>query len=72
MKFGAVPVVEAVGAILAHSVQAGTQKLRKGLQLDAGHAAQRFSDGVLVPAVVDVPRPVHVRHELLAVVDRAA
>lgn len=33
MKFGAVPVAQALGGILAHSVQAGDQKLRKGMVL---------------------------------------
>jgi molybdenum cofactor cytidylyltransferase len=35
MKFGAVPLSEAEGAILAHSVQAGAKKLRKGMWLCA-------------------------------------
>ena len=39
MKFGAVPVDQALGATLAHSVRAGDQKLRKGLVLDAEHIA---------------------------------
>ncbi len=37
MKFGPVEVAAAAGAILAHSVQAGTRKLRKGLTLNADH-----------------------------------
>ncbi len=37
MKFGPVAVVDAAGAILAHSVQAGDKKLRKGLLLESGH-----------------------------------
>ncbi|MEP2781378.1 MAG: molybdopterin-binding protein [Pseudoruegeria sp.] len=35
MKFGSVPVSEAGGAILAHSLQGATRRLRKGLFLDA-------------------------------------
>lgn len=37
MKFGPVPLAEAAGAILAHSMQLPGQKLRKGLMLDADH-----------------------------------
>lgn len=37
MKFGPVPVAEAQGAILAHSVQAGERKIRKGVWLEAEH-----------------------------------
>ncbi|QBF31408.1 molybdopterin-binding protein [Thalassococcus sp. S3] len=33
MKFGPVPLAEAEGAILAHSVRAGARKLRKGMTL---------------------------------------
>ena len=37
MKFGAIPVGEAEGSILAHSVQAGGKRLRKGQVLERGH-----------------------------------
>jgi molybdenum cofactor cytidylyltransferase len=37
VKFGPVPVDQAAGAILAHSVKAGDTKLRKGLMLTAEH-----------------------------------
>ena len=37
MKFGAEPVDVAEGGILAHSVQAGKRKLRKGLVLEPAH-----------------------------------
>ena len=37
MKFGPVPLAAAEGAILAHSVQAGDRKLRKGITLTAEH-----------------------------------
>lgn len=46
MKFGPVPVAEAAGAILAHSIQAGETRLRKGLMLDAGHVAQMTKAGL--------------------------
>ncbi len=40
MKFGPVPVAEASGAILAHSVKTNDGKLRKGLTLSAEHLEQ--------------------------------
>ena len=40
MRFGAVPLSEAEGAILAHSVQLTTGRLRKGLYLTADHLHQ--------------------------------
>ncbi|WP_127112372.1 molybdopterin-binding protein [Shimia sediminis] len=46
MKFGPVPVAEAEGAILAHSVQAGTRKIRKGLWLEADHIAALQAAGL--------------------------
>lgn len=39
MKFGPVPLAQASGAILAHSVKVGGQKLRKGTTLTAEHIA---------------------------------
>ncbi len=39
MKFGPVPVGQASGAILAHSVKVGDRKLRKGLALTDEHLA---------------------------------
>lgn len=39
MKFGSVPLEQAEGAILAHSVQAGDRKLRKGITLRTDHIA---------------------------------
>ncbi len=45
MKFGPVPVTEAAGAILAHSVKVSDQKLRKGLMLTAEHVSQLSSAG---------------------------
>ncbi|GAW36237.1 hypothetical protein RA2_03307 [Roseovarius sp. A-2] len=39
MKFGPVPLAEAEGAILAHSEQVATGRLRKGAVLDAGEIA---------------------------------
>jgi molybdenum cofactor cytidylyltransferase len=46
VKFGPVPVAEAEGAILAHSVTAGGRKLRKGLSLLPEHVAQLTEAGV--------------------------
>lgn len=40
MKFGQVPISQAAGSILAHSVKAGAQKLRKGIVLTPDHVAQ--------------------------------
>lgn len=37
MRFGPVPLSDAEGAILAHSVKAGVRKLRKGMTLQAEH-----------------------------------
>ncbi|WP_424830676.1 molybdopterin-binding protein [Ruegeria sp.] len=37
MKFGSVPLPQAEGAILAHSVQVGDRKLRKGITLTVEH-----------------------------------
>ncbi|KPP88730.1 MAG: molybdenum cofactor cytidylyltransferase [Rhodobacteraceae bacterium HLUCCO07] len=39
MKFGPVPIADAEGAILAHSVAAGKKRLRKGLVLEVDHVA---------------------------------
>ena len=46
MKFGPVPVADAAGAILAHSVKAGSQKLRKGLVLEAEHQTLLSEAGI--------------------------
>ncbi len=45
MKFGPVPVTEAAGAILAHSVKVSDQKLRKGLMLTAEHVSKLSGAG---------------------------
>lgn len=45
MKFGPVPVAEAKGAILAHSVTIKGARLRKGLTLDAGHIRSLTEQG---------------------------
>ncbi|WP_037307125.1 molybdopterin-binding protein [Ruegeria halocynthiae] len=45
MKFGPVPLGEAVGAILAHSVQADKVKLRKGMVLTPEHQSQLAKAG---------------------------
>ena len=39
MKFGEIPVDEAVGAVLAHSLKAGERSLRKGRILSAEDVA---------------------------------
>lgn len=46
MKFGAVPVAQAQGAVLAHSVKLQSGRLRKGLVLDAEHLAQLVQAGI--------------------------
>jgi molybdenum cofactor cytidylyltransferase len=40
VKFGAVPVADAVGAILAHSIDLQGKRLRKGVVLDLEHVTQ--------------------------------
>lgn len=46
MKFGPVPLDQAVGAILAHSEAVPGGRLRKGLALEAGHIAQLRDAGL--------------------------
>ncbi|WP_171174260.1 molybdopterin-binding protein [Ruegeria sp. HKCCD8929] len=46
MKFGPVPVAQAGGAILAHSVQTDARKLRKGLTLEPAHLAALTEAGI--------------------------
>ena len=46
MRFGPVPVAEAEGTILAHSVQAGDRKIRKGVWLGAEHIAALTAAGL--------------------------
>ncbi len=47
MRFGPVPVEEAAGAILAHSLPLGDGKrLAKGLRLEAGHIARLQAAGI--------------------------
>lgn len=46
MRFGPVPLAEAEGAILAHSVGAGAQRLRKGCVLGAAEIAQLRAAGL--------------------------
>lgn len=45
MRFGPVPVAEAGGAILAHSVRLSGGRLRKGQLLEDAHAAQLAAEG---------------------------
>ncbi|KIC42572.1 molybdopterin biosynthesis protein [Ruegeria sp. ANG-R] len=46
MKFGSVPLSDAYGAILAHSVKVGDRKLRKGVTLSPGHIADLQQAGL--------------------------
>lgn len=46
MQFGPVPIAQATGAILAHSMTVGGRRLRKGLVLDADHIAALAAAGV--------------------------
>lgn len=46
MKFGPVPVGEAAGAILAHSVTASGKKLRKGMMLSDEHVEHLSKSGL--------------------------
>ncbi len=54
MEFGPVPVAEAAGAMLAHSVRAGARRFAKGERLDAEGAAALAASGV---GTVWVARP---------------
>jgi molybdenum cofactor cytidylyltransferase len=45
MRFGSVPLLDAEGAILAHSVQLASVRLRKGLHLTADHLRQLADEG---------------------------
>ena len=47
MNFGAVPVADAIGAILAHSVRLEGRRLRKGLVLTAQDVAALARDCLL-------------------------
>lgn len=46
MKFGPLPVAEAVGAILAHSLKLGSTTLKKGLRLTQAHVAELAAAGI--------------------------
>lgn len=52
MQFGPVPIQQALGTILAHSMQVGDQRLRKGLVLDADHIDALAAAGVAEVTVV--------------------
>ena len=56
MKFGPVPLAEAEGAVLAHSVALQKGRLRKGQRLDAAHVASLGAIG-LSEVVVARPEP---------------
>ncbi|WP_255561788.1 NTP transferase domain-containing protein [Pseudohoeflea coraliihabitans] len=46
MRFGPVPLDAAEGAILAHSLQAGKTRLKKGLRLEADSLSQLRAEGI--------------------------
>jgi molybdenum cofactor cytidylyltransferase len=46
LKFGPVPVDEALGCILAHGTLAGAQKIKKGTRLGADHIAALKAHGI--------------------------
>lgn len=46
MKFGPVPVAEAVGAIVAHSVRSGDVVVKKGMRLDETQAERLAAAGI--------------------------
>ncbi|MEY8839656.1 molybdopterin-binding protein [Cribrihabitans sp. XS_ASV171] len=60
MKFGPVPVDEAEGCVLAHSVKAGDRKLKKGITLKAADLAELSAEGAeeIIVARLD-PGDVH-------------
>ncbi|PSL20436.1 molybdopterin-binding protein [Shimia abyssi] len=60
MIFGEVSAADALGAILAHSVQAGPRKLRKGMTLEAEHVAALEAAGIAAVTVARLePGDVH-------------
>lgn len=54
MKFGSVPVADAEGAILAHSLMVDGQKFQKGLKLSKKEIAALISAGVAAVTVAQV------------------
>ncbi|MEP2532883.1 molybdopterin-binding protein [Shimia sp.] len=46
MRFGSVPLAQATGGILAHSLQVGTRKLRKGVTLEQTHIQALGAAGI--------------------------
>jgi len=54
MKFGAVPVAEAAGCILAHSLVVDGQKFQKGMKLSEAEIAALTSAGVSTVTVAEV------------------
>lgn len=54
MKFGPVPIDQAVGAILAHSEQLPDGRLRKGVVLDEGHIATLHAAGFIEVTVAQL------------------
>jgi molybdenum cofactor cytidylyltransferase len=80
MKFGEIPVDEAVGAVLAHSLKAGDRRLRKGRVLSAEDVAALRAAGRRIviaarlepgdvdenSAAADIARPLVGRHVSVA------
>ncbi len=56
MKFGPVPVSDATGAILAHSVKVGDRKLRKGITLSPEHITELLKAGLTEVTVARLER----------------
>ena len=54
MKFGAIPTADALGAILAHSVQLSQGRMRKGKVLTAQDISQLSADGVAAVTVAQL------------------
>lgn len=65
MKFGTVPLSEALGAVLAHSVKLADGTLRKGLVLDADQV-RRLGAAGLGTVVVAQPGPDDVNEDIAA------
>jgi len=60
MKFGTIPTADALGAILAHSVQLSQGRMRKGKVLTAQDISQLSADGVAAVTVAQLgPDDVH-------------
>lgn len=65
MRFGPVPLGQALGAVLAHSVQLAQGRLRKGLVLEAGHL-DALAEAGLAEVIVARPDPGDVAEDAAA------